>query len=221
MLSAERVSAAPAKYNLYGRAKLDAEKLVQKRCDEAGCPWTIVRLGALYGPGKRALLTHFRPLLAQRRVRIIGDGTNAIAALYVDDAARALLLAGTHAAAAGRIFDVANDEPVTQREWFNATADALEVPRPDSDVPRRVAYAAATVAEFFAGLSGKEPPFNRAMVMLVSADQALDISGIRNELGWRPEVSFAEGMRRTKEWYRGLHRGGGSPTPSDTPQTAA
>ena len=206
-LSADRVAADPASYNLYGRAKLEAENLVRTRCERAGCPWTIVRLGAVYGPGKRALLTHFRPMLEQGRVRIIGSGDNAIATLYVDDAARAVLLAGTHPAAIGKIYDVASGEPVTQREWLEATADALGVPPPRRRVPRPIAYLAAVVAEAWARIRGCEPPFNRAMVALVSTNQLLDASCIRDELGWRPEVSFAEGMQRTGEWYACLRAG--------------
>ena len=30
---------------------------------------------------------------------------------------------------------------------------------------------------------------------------AIDFSKIKNELGWEPQVDFAEGMRRTVEWY--------------------
>jgi len=31
---------------------------------------------------------------------------------------------------------------------------------------------------------------------------ALDSSKIRRELGWQPEVSFEEGIRRTIDWYQ-------------------
>ncbi|HKB94590.1 MAG TPA: GDP-mannose 4,6-dehydratase, partial [Gaiellaceae bacterium] len=30
----------------------------------------------------------------------------------------------------------------------------------------------------------------------------LDSSKLRRELGWAPEVGFAEGMRETVDWYR-------------------
>jgi nucleoside-diphosphate-sugar epimerase len=208
---AERTPAEPAGYNLYGRAKLAAEDLIRTECQRAGCEWTIVRLGATYGPYKRSLLTHFRPMLERGRLWFVGRGDNAIAALYVDDAAEALVRAGAHPAAAGKIYDVAGDERITQREWFDATADALELPRPRRHVPRMVAYAAAAAAEAWARVRGTDPPFNRAMVVLVSTDQLLDSGRARAELGWRPRVSFAEGIRRTHAWYAGL-RGEGVTT---------
>lgn len=201
-LSVERTPTKPAAHNFYGRAKLSAETLVRSECDRANCPWTILRLGFLYGPGNRALLRHFVPLLERRRLFVVGSGRNRIATLYVDDAARAVLLAGTHPVASGKIYDVASDERVTQQEYIQATADALDLPRPGRRVPRIAAYVAAGLAELAARLGGGEPPFTRAMVVLMSVDQVLDASRLRSELGWRPEVSFEDGMRRTQAWHR-------------------
>ena len=35
---------------------------------------------------------------------------------------------------------------------------------------------------------------------------ALDCSKINNELGWRPKISFTQGIRQTVKWY--LENGG-------------
>ena len=200
--AADRTPTNPPRNSFYARAKLAAENLTRTECARAGCPWTIVRLGFLYGPNNRALLKYFVPLLARRGLCVIGDGCNRIATLYVDDAARAVLLAGTHPAAADRIYDVASNEPVTQQEYLDASADALDLPRPARHVPRTVACAAAGVAELWARLRGRQPQFTRAMVVLMSVDQVLDASRIRKELAWRPEVSFKEGMQRMHAWHR-------------------
>lgn len=198
---ADRTPARPARYNLYGRAKLAAENLVRTECDRAGCPWTIMRLGFLHGPGNRALLKHFVPLLEKDHLFVIGDGQNRIATCYVDDAAQAALLAATHPAAAGRIYDVASDEPVTQRQFVDALADAMQLPRSRNQTTRIVALGFALLIGLAARLRDRPPAFNRAMVALMAVDQVLDSSRLRNELGWKPEVSFQEGMRRTEAWY--------------------
>lgn len=31
---------------------------------------------------------------------------------------------------------------------------------------------------------------------------AIDFSKIKNELGWEPQVSFEEGLKKTVEWYK-------------------
>lgn len=200
-LCAERTPARPRSYNFYGRAKLAAEELVRSECARAGCPWTILRLGFLFGAGNQALLNHFVPLAKRNRLFVIGPGYNRIATLYVDDAVRAVVLAGELPQAEGRIYDVASDERVTQREFIDATTDALNLPRCRRSVGRRLALLGAWAIDLVSGWADHESHISRAAVALMSADQVLDAGRIRTELGWRPEVSFTEGMRRTRRWY--------------------
>jgi nucleoside-diphosphate-sugar epimerase len=203
----DRTPANPFPYNFYAVAKLEAENIIRAECEKAGVPWSIVRLGFLYGPNNRALFKHFVSMLKKNRMFIVGDGQNRIATLYVDDAARAVVLAGTHPAATGRIYDVASDERVTQQQYVDSTAEALGLPRPARHIGRGVARVGSGIMEFFANLTGRESQFTRAMVMLISADQEVDTTRIRNELGWRPEMSFKEGMRLTSEWRQQLPPG--------------
>jgi nucleoside-diphosphate-sugar epimerase len=198
---ADRTPARPSSHNYYARAKLAAEELVRTECERAGCPWCIVRLGFLYGPGNRALVRNILLLLRRKRLFIIGTGKNRIATVYIDDSARAVILGGTHSRAAGRVYDVASDETVTQRQFLEATAAALGQPPPSRRISRRWAYVAAFLSDQIARFPRLHPPFSRAMVQLMSADQVVDARPIRDELGWVPEVQFTEGMRRTREWY--------------------
>jgi nucleoside-diphosphate-sugar epimerase len=199
--------ARPVRYNLYARAKLAAECVVRRECEAAGCPWTILRLGFLYGPGNRAMQEYFVPLLERDRLYVVGNGNNRIATLYVGDAARALVLAGSRPVAAGKIYDVASDEPVTQRQFVAAMAAALDRPPPRRHIGRRLAHVIAWAANVIGRPLGREPLFNRATVDLMSMDQYLDATRIRREVGWRPEMSFEDGMRHTRQWCREMRIG--------------
>ena len=220
---ADRTPARPAAYEYYGRAKAESERLVRSECERTDCPWTILRLGFLYGAGNRALLRHFIPLAKSRRLRIIGNGENRIAGLYIGDAVQATALAGWHPIAVNKVYDVASDELITQREFINTTTDALDLPRAGRHIGRRVAFACAWLVETLSNLSGRQAHVSRSAVALMSADQAMDAGRIRAELGWRPEVSFREGMRRTQEWHRRISEEGkvgeaeGLPAPASHP----
>jgi nucleoside-diphosphate-sugar epimerase len=205
---AERTPARPAAYNFYGRAKLEAERLVRSGCERHNCPWTILRLGFLYGAGNRALLNHFVPLAKLNRLFIIGSGDNRIATLFIDDAVDAALLAGTYSAAVNKVYDVASDERVTQREFIDATTDALGLSRTRRRIGRRAALVSAWMIERFARLIGRPAHISRAVVALMSADQVIDAGRIRAELGWRPQTGFLEGMRRAQDWHRRLFQEG-------------
>ena len=200
-MCADRVSPRPASYNYYGRSKLAAETVVRSCCDAAGVPWSILRFGFIYGPGHRALSTHVLPLLEMGRYAVLGGGDNRMATLYVDDAADAAILAGTHEAAAGRVYDVAGDEVVTQREFLSAMAEAVGWPAPTKHVPVRTAWVLACLADALSRFPGVRPRITRAVVALMSADHALDTRAIRRELGWSTRTTFAEGMRRANDWY--------------------
>lgn len=198
---ADTAEALPSPYNLYGRAKLAAEQIVQQQCDTAGCSWSIVRLGFLYGPENRAMFQHFIPMARKKRLHVIGRGTNRLCSLYVDDAARAMVLAGTHVAADRRIYDAASDERVTQRDYLNAMCDALNLPRPELVAPYHAAFFTAGVVDMVAHLLKRRAPFTRTMIALMAVDQRVDCSALRQELGWAPQVRFQDGMERIRQWY--------------------
>jgi nucleoside-diphosphate-sugar epimerase len=52
----------------------------------------------------------------------------------------------------------------------------------------------------------KRPPhFTRTAVALIGRPTLFSVARARTELGWRPQVPVAEGLRRTLDWYWGLH----------------
>jgi nucleoside-diphosphate-sugar epimerase len=200
--SAGRTPTGPSPYNFYGRAKLAAERLVQTLCTQAGCPWTIVRLGVLYGPNNRTFIRDFITMAQRGKLFVLGSGKNRIATLYIDDAVQAVVLAGEHPAAAGKIYDVAGDEPVTQRQFIGAMLTALDLPLRCRHINRHLAFLAGWLTEWRAARAGFTPRVSRTLVQLMSANQVVDASRIVAELGWHPRVSFVEGSRRMHKWYR-------------------
>ena len=203
-IRADRTPARPPYYNYYGRAKLAAENLVRAECERAACEWTILRLGFLYGAGNQALFNHFVPLARAGRLYIIGCGDNRIATLYIDDAVRAAIAAGEHPAAIGKIYDVAGDEAVTQAEFVQSTCEALGLPPATKRTVRGAAMFVAWITDWLSNWADYESHISRAAVGLMSADQNVDSTPIRDDLEWRPEIDFVEGTRRTKEWSDGL-----------------
>jgi len=200
-MSAGSTPVAPLPHNYYARAKLEAENVVRSECERANVPWTIVRLACtIYGPGPGPLADMFLTLTDRGYLYVIGSGRNQFATAYVDDAARAVILAGIRPVAEGKIYDVASEEPVTQRQFVDAVADSLGVRRPRR-IPRWLAYIAAGLIELWARARGREHPITRWLVVLMSVDQPVDTRRIRDELGWRPEVSFEQGMKLMKQWH--------------------
>ena len=61
---------------------------------------------------------------------------------------------------------------------------------------------AGAACEAICGPLGIEPPIYRRRVDFFTNSRAFDISRARAELGYAPQISIREGVRRTLEWYR-------------------
>jgi len=103
------------------RLRWAAEEAVQA----AACPSLILRPAAIYGPGRGV---HWR--LALREFRLLGDGSNYVSRIHVDDltaiAEAALLSQGTGA------YPVADDGACTSREIVEYCCALLGIPVPPS-----------------------------------------------------------------------------------------
>ena len=149
---------------------------------------TILRLPMVYGPSDH--LRRFFPI-----VKRIDDGrpailfTEDVAAWrsprgYVENVAAAVALAATSPQAAGRIYNVAEQESFSELEWAKKVADRMGwqgrfVVLPRERIPENLLT-----------------PGNFAQHWVASSDR------IRRELGYEEIVKTNEAIRRTIEWER-------------------
>ncbi len=191
---------APPRWFRYARAKLRAEGIVQRLCPPS-MEWVIIRLGYLYGPGNRAMHTHLAPALADTTMHILGDGENEIGLIYVEDAVRAVVLAGRSGAAAGRILIAGGTERITQKQYFDALTDGFGLPRVRRRMPYTIAYFFGWLGEHLIRSGPRRATLRRASVALTGLPQRISCEHTQRLLNWRPEVPFAEGIRAAFEWY--------------------
>lgn len=117
---------------------------LRRHLADAGVSATHVTFGnVVYGPGK-AYIDTIVAGLQRGRTKVIGNGSNRLPLTHVDDAAAALThLAGLpEAQLRGASFVAVPGMAVTQRQFLDATADAIGAPRP-SAVPAALATLVA------------------------------------------------------------------------------
>ncbi len=113
-----------------GKVVLEAEGVVRAWADAAGVSAVILRFAGLYGPGRvvrRALLERGEP--------IPGDPEKFLNLVHIDDAAAAAA-AALDASQPEPVYLVADDRPVTRREYYAVAANAIAAPRPRFEPPR-------------------------------------------------------------------------------------
>ncbi len=173
----------PAPLSPYGASKLAAEAYVNTWSLSSGIPHAVCRLGNVYGPrqnphgeaGVVAIFSHH--LYTGRAPKLYGHGKPTRDYVYVGDVVKALRAAsgksGTYNIATGVQTDVAT----VWRELQNAAEQSGApgaAPDPGSLEPE------------LADLRPGELQHS-----------CLDISRAQRELGWRPEMAIAQGLRDT------------------------
>jgi UDP-glucose 4-epimerase len=162
--------------HLYTATKLASEYYCKAYANLYEVEHTLLRFGIPYGPRSRdaAVIPIFvKKALAGESITIQGNGQQFRKFVYVEDLARGIV-ASLKPVAVNRIYNLDGVQQVSIRQIAETIGKILG----HADI----VYTDARPGDF----SGKE----------VSSERAA------KELGWIPEVSFEEGLRRYIEWYR-------------------
>jgi nucleoside-diphosphate-sugar epimerase len=188
----------------YNRTKIQGEEAVWRAHREHGLPVTVLRPAPIYGPRGKDFVVEIAKLLRQRLMLLIDGGRARGGFTYVDNVAQAMMDAAASAKAVGRAYNISDGTGTTWREYTCALADALGYPRPWLRLPFSAAMALAPAmeaAQRTLHLPGR-PLLTRHAVHLVGQDQEFPAARAREDFGFAPRVSFAEGMARSAAWVR-------------------
>ena len=187
----------------YTASKIAAEQLVRRAHGEDGLETVVVRPGVIWGPGDATFLPRFAELLRRERMVLVAGGRNRVALSHVANLVQGMLLAADIPAAAGQVYHLTDGEEITAAEAFRLLAEALGAPPPRRSLPFAVAHAAASLMEAWAKWrrQAAPPAFTRYGVRLVASDNRYDIGKARRELGYRPAITFRQGVAAlVPEW---------------------
>jgi len=128
---------------------------------------------------KYGILNWFiRLALENEEITLYGDGSQARDYFYIDDAVDAFMRAGSMQEADGEVFNVGSGKAVTMAE------------------------AARTIVEVVGSGRVTNVPWPEDRAAQETGAYVTDISKINETLDWKPRIDFAEGVRRTAEFYR-------------------
>ena len=161
----------------------------------------------IWGPDDTQLLPRLVERAKAGRLRFVAGGHNLMDTTYVENAARAHVLAlnalAPGAACAGKAYFISNGEPRPVRRIVNDMLQAAGVAPVEASLPYGLAYAAGAVLEAawtLLPLRG-EPPLTRFLAEQLSTPHWYDISAAARDFGYRPTVSMDEGLQRLAQWW--------------------
>jgi nucleoside-diphosphate-sugar epimerase len=110
--------------NETSRVLVETEQTLLQATQERGLPAVILRVAGIYGPERGHLFQQY----LRGEARLDGDGSRLINMVHRDDVVRGIM-AVLEKGQPG-IYNVADDEPVTQKEYFQWLSDQLHMPMP-------------------------------------------------------------------------------------------
>ncbi|AFU02767.1 NAD-dependent epimerase/dehydratase family protein [Nocardia brasiliensis] len=176
----------------YGRAKLQAEQIVRAR--QNSIESIVLRPTFIWGPGSTTVADLVCRAMAGR-LPLIDHGTAVFEHVHVDNVAAAVVAALTEGTP-GATYFITNGEPMPHREFLSGLLEAMNAPMPRRSLPSRILFPFARICEaLWSGplLPGR-PPITVFEVEFLALSRRFDISKARHELGYRPIVTFADGL---------------------------
>jgi dTDP-glucose 4,6-dehydratase len=170
----------------YSASKAASDHLVRAYHHTYGLPVLTTNCSNNYGPfqfPEKLIPLVILKALAGEPLPVYGDGRNVRDWLYVKDhcaAIRRVLEAGR----VGETYNVGGDAERQNIEVVKAICALLDQRRPRADGQPRESQIT-----FVKDRPGHDRRY------------AIDASKLQNELGWRPTVSFEQGMAATVDWY--------------------
>ena len=169
----------------YSASKAGADHLVRAWHHTYGLPVLTTHCSNNYGPHQypeKLIPRLIGRALAGQPLPLYGDGRNVRDWLYVRDhvaAVRAVLAHG----APGRTYNIGGECEKSNLEVAQAVCALLDELAPSASGPH------ARLIAFVPDRPGHDRRY------------AMDTTRVRIELGWRPQETFASGLRKTVQWY--------------------
>ena len=186
----------------YPHSKALAERHVLEANGTAGLVTCALRPHLIWGVRDRHLVPRLLARARSGRLRRVGDGTNQVDMIYVDNAAAAHLQAADAlepgSPVAGRAYFISQGEPVNCWDWIDEILALADLPPVRRSISLSAAWKLGAVLEVLYRLLplAGEPPMTRFLAAQLATSHYFDISRARDDFGYRPTVSTAEGMRR-------------------------
>lgn len=174
----------------YGISKRNAELELWKIANQTGMEIVTLRLPLVYGPGVKANFLRLIQLVERGIPLPFGLVRNARSLIGLTNLVDAIVTCARHPAAAGKTYLVSDGDGVSTPELIRAIAQAF-------GRKARLVPISPPLIRAVASILGKKASAQRLLDSLV-----VDVDPLRQELNWKPSMTFQQEINETIAWYR-------------------
>lgn len=197
----------------YHTSKVAAEQVLSDNSHKIEV--VIIRPTISYGAGdETGMVTRLIGLISSHRFIRIGDGSNYIHLIHIDDLTHGLVQAGIDPAAAGQIFILSGPQPVQINQLLIQLESLLQIKLPKLFIPMRIAYLIGTFFERIYQFAAKmaifdldhPPPITKQMVLTFCANRSFNAQKATEIIHFKPRIDLEEGLTDTIKWMKSANR---------------
>lgn len=189
----------------YGKTKQIAELWLNEKQQTTNLPLTILRPTGVYGPGDLYVTLSTVRAVAHKKLRFLpGKGETYIQFTYVDDISQGIQKTiEKPKQAIGETFILASDAYITYKEMFTIIAKIVNVPPPSRSIPLSLAQAYLSIVQW----KNKRKRIDdfimhTSLIDTMRTNRAYSNGKAKRMLGFSPQYSYHEGMKKTIDWYK-------------------
>ncbi|MDE6297880.1 MAG: NAD(P)-dependent oxidoreductase [Muribaculaceae bacterium] len=188
----------PSPNTRYGSSKLKAEVCLLS----SGIPYIIFRATGIYGPRDHDYFLMFESIKKGFDFSV-GFRKQMLTFIYVEDLARAVYDA-LEKAPTGEVYNISEPRAYTQKEFRKISASEIGK---KVVIPIRVPVWGLKMVSWIAekiGMLRRQPSTLNSdkYHIMKQRNWNVDVSKATEEFGFSPEVSLAEGVKRSVSWYK-------------------
>ena len=186
----------------YPHSKALAEQLVLDANDPKVLATCALRPHLIWGPRDQHLIPRLINRARTGQLRRIGEGTNQVDNIYVENAAVAHIQAAEAmregSPVCGSAYFISQGDPVNCWGWINDILKLAKLPRVKRSISYFWAYRLGHALEVYHDLLNieREPRMTRFLAAQLAKSHYFDISRARRDFGFQPAISLDEGMKR-------------------------
>lgn len=183
----------------YAATKAEAERLVIA-ANGPDLETVTVRPRFIWGPEDAVILPAMKEKVDKGVFRWVDGGAHLGSTCHVYNVVEGMLLAAAKGRP-GESYFITDGPPRTFREFATAYLATAGVEAEEGSVPGRLMRGVGAIMESIWRLLPLKstPPLNRVEVAMISHPIVLDDSKARAELGYRPVISFDDGMAELRQ----------------------
>jgi nucleoside-diphosphate-sugar epimerase len=178
----------------YGQAKRAAETAVLEAGQRYGMHVVNLRLAMVYGAGGRGNLERMGRLVRRGLFPPLPETGNHRSLVHVDDVVAAVRLVADDDRANGRTYIVAAPEAPSGRQLYDALRQALGMAPLAWAVPAILLRLGGRVGDGLEALTQRRVPLDSEALERLLGSAWYSPARIERELGWRAQVSLADGL---------------------------